>query len=234
MPKLRDVLKTIFSLSPTAAGAERNWSIQDFIFSKRRNRLDGERGTRLVYVYWNLRALEARKRSDKADLSKWRADLQTTPRNFPHPTDTWTPFSNWSSSALGNFDGMHGDDRVDVIDDSDDEYDVEQDDVDETPALDWSKAGTARLRPCPSGDAAAVTGALRPGDKIVVWFGAPYFAWYEGKITRLDRRCALPVTALFDDGEAEIALDPGLYGVTGGREWAILEASQPTPIVVDQ
>ncbi|KAG8465793.1 hypothetical protein KFE25_005363 [Diacronema lutheri] len=57
-PILSKLLCIIFSLAPSTAGAERNWSIQDFIVSKRRNRLTDARGTELVAIYWNLRALE--------------------------------------------------------------------------------------------------------------------------------------------------------------------------------
>ena len=40
------------------ASAERNWSNQDFIVSKRRNRLAPPRAEKLVYIYYNQRSLD--------------------------------------------------------------------------------------------------------------------------------------------------------------------------------
>jgi hypothetical protein len=106
--------------------------------------------------------------------------------------------------------------------------------MDDSPALDWSEAATARLRPCPAGDtAASVAASIAQGDKIVVWFGAPYSAWYVGTVVRIDRRYELPVFAVFEDGEAGIAVNPALYGVTGGREWALLQRTADPMVVVD-
>jgi hypothetical protein len=45
-------------LEPSSASVERNWSTQGHIFSTRRVPLDHERGTKLVSVHWNLRALD--------------------------------------------------------------------------------------------------------------------------------------------------------------------------------
>jgi hypothetical protein len=221
--RLRDVLKTVFSFAPTAAGAERNWSVQEFIFSKRRNRLAGERGTDLVFVYWNLRALAAQAAAATTEMLGWRESLQTALPSFPHPTRSWAPFSNWRDSSLGSFDGMHGDEQVGGTDDSEEE-EGEEDEMDDSPAPDWSQAATVQLRPCPTGDSAAtVAASIARGDKVVVCFGAPYSAWYVGTVVRIDWRYELPVFAVFEDGEAATAGDPALYGVMGGREWALLQ-----------
>lgn len=74
-------LKLLSLLPPSAASAERNWSTQDFIVSKRRNRLKARRAEKLIYIYFNLRSLaqaEARRRgpgiTDEA-LERWHASL---------------------------------------------------------------------------------------------------------------------------------------------------------------
>lgn len=111
-PLLRRVLLIIFSLVPSAAAAERNWSVQDFIFSRRRNRLDGARGTQLVYIYFNTRSLARRVEQNEIRLAEWRERSNSLERNteFPHhPKRDWAPFSNWEQSARGAFEGMHGD-----------------------------------------------------------------------------------------------------------------------------
>ena len=100
----------------------------------------------------------------------------------------------------------------------------ESDDEDvDTPAEEWSLAKTALLRPCP----ANIPADLKRGDRIVVWFGAPFGAWYVGVVERVDRRCQLPVVAQFEDGPSHLSLDAGLYGVTGGNMWALLQPNSP-------
>jgi len=122
---LSAVLKVFFGLTPTASSAERNWSLQDFIFSRRRNRLEGARGSALVYVYWNLRALVDRARDEVAALQDWRTRLARTLSSFPHPDGEWQAFSNYKSSARGDFDELYGD-GIDLdcdYDDCDDQGD---------------------------------------------------------------------------------------------------------------
>ena len=77
---------------------------------------------------------------------------------------------------MEDFEGLHGDEvgdceagNAEAASESDDE------DVD-TPAEEWSLAKTALLRPCP----ANIPVDLKRGDRIVVWFGAPFSAWYVG------------------------------------------------------
>uniref|UniRef100_A0A7S2NQZ8 HAT C-terminal dimerisation domain-containing protein n=1 Tax=Haptolina brevifila TaxID=156173 RepID=A0A7S2NQZ8_9EUKA len=57
-PLLKDFALKLLSLPPTSASAERNWSTQDFIVSKRRNRLAAARAEKLVYIYFNLRSIK--------------------------------------------------------------------------------------------------------------------------------------------------------------------------------
>jgi hypothetical protein len=56
-PTLKKFALKLLSLPPSAASAERNWSTQDFIVSKRRNRLAPRRAEKLIYIYFNLRSL---------------------------------------------------------------------------------------------------------------------------------------------------------------------------------
>ena len=39
----------------------------------------------------------------------------------------------------------------------------------------------------------------------------------------MDKRKQLPVHAVVGDREADLCLDRALYGVSGGREWALLQ-----------
>lgn len=218
------MLRVIHLLSPHAAGAERNWSIEEFIFSRRRNRLDGHRGTQLVYIYWNLRMLE-RAFVHSADMvDTWRASCCTARVGFPHPKLAWEPFSNWGSSSLGSFEGMHGDeirahDDADAEGDDEDEEDIA---VDDQPVRDWDIPAHEALRPCPPGDQPARS--VVTGDRIVCWFQAPFNDWFIGEvIPKVDMRKTMPVRAQFEDGPADLYLDRNLYGVTNGRDWALLQ-----------
>jgi hypothetical protein len=61
--------------APVAAGAgERNWSTFGFIVSQKRNRLSSQRAEKLVFVHYNLRALNQVKRVDyEAEYFEWDA-----------------------------------------------------------------------------------------------------------------------------------------------------------------
>jgi hypothetical protein len=80
-PTLQRLALQLLHLKPSAASAERNWSTQDFIISKRRNRLASRRAEKLVYIYFNQRSLaqaEAQRRgpgiTDEA-LARWHNSL---------------------------------------------------------------------------------------------------------------------------------------------------------------
>lgn len=222
----------VFSLPPGSSAAERNWSLQDFIFSLRRNRLTGFRGTQLVSIYWNLRALnksgEFVRRSPPiatdVTLAGWRSRALAPKPNFPHPDASWKPNSNWANSDAGNFKGLHGDESNLVGAGPEDEEVADDDDAeDNIQAQEWSGAAAALLRKVPDN----VPDDLKQGDRIVVWFGTPWHDWFVGEIVRVDLRLSLPVIALFQDGEASLALDPELYGVKSGNQWALLQAKSP-------
>lgn len=223
LPFLQNLLKSLWSLAPSAASAERNWSLQDFIFSSRRVRLNGVRGTKLVSIYWNLRALDMyeelkERTADKPDVIAWRLQLIAR-EDFPHKEIGWKPNSNYGSSAADDakYAGMHGDELG-----GDDEEEDAEDTLEEA-VPDWAGAATAAIRAQP----AKIPDGLRKGDAIVVYFFKPYSAWFEGVIDKVDGRCQnLPVFATFADGPARLSLDAELYGVEGGKQWALLR--QPT------
>ena len=229
---LCELLKVIHLIAPNAAGAERNWSIQDFIFSRRRNRLNGERGTRLVYIYWNLRMLERRLVREGDVVDEWRSACCTSRAGFPHPTIRWTPFSNWGSSMHGSFVGMHGDEmRGDAAEEEEEE---EEEEVDAEPPHDWEVPEHEALQHCPAADPEDMTSGVRVGDRVVAWFTTPYNDWFVGTVTKVDKRRRLPVHAEFEDGEADLCLDRALYGVSRGREWALLQqGEQRRPAIID-
>jgi len=225
---------TIYSLAPSSAGAERNWSIQDFIVSKRRNRLTEGRGTKLVAIYWNSRALERaeqevaehpgckRKQEGIDDSLTWRERVVER-ADFPHPDpETWEPFSNYGTSSKGNFEGMHGDER-----DPDADVDGDDDgDSDEEGVSDWQYASQYAhlIKPCPF----PVLNGIKVGDLVLWFFGGAYNEWYLGVVTKVQTaRAQLPVTAIFEDGTSRLAPEKGMYGATGGKEWVMLSHVPP-------
>lgn len=64
-PELRDLALRVFSLVPSSAASERNFSTFKFIHSNLRNRLKQERVHKLVYVYANHRLGTKRKYEDE-------------------------------------------------------------------------------------------------------------------------------------------------------------------------
>ncbi|GMF32165.1 unnamed protein product [Phytophthora fragariaefolia] len=52
-PLLARLAVMIFTIPTSSASSERSWSIQDFIHTKRRNRLDARRVEKLVFIYSN-------------------------------------------------------------------------------------------------------------------------------------------------------------------------------------
>ena len=78
---------------------------------------------------------------------------------------------------------MHGDKLADEdAAGSDEELWGEGDKDEDAPVQEWEPAGVAQRHPCPT----QVPDDLKGGDRIVVWFGAPYLAWQ----LRVDRRGA--------------------------------------------
>jgi hypothetical protein len=179
----------------------------------------------LVSVYWNLRALdmyESKMRAPPTEaLVAWRRRL-VAHRSFPHKKVAWEPTANYGTEELAGdeFVGMHGDELGDSDGDesSADEADEE--------APDWGEAAAHMLRPAP----ARVPADLRQGDKIVVYFAKPYSDWFVGIVDKVVVRAQLPVYATFTDGESRLRLDANLYGVTGGKQWALLVPSEVVDI----
>lgn len=219
-PALQKILIKVHSFPASAASAERNWSNQGRVISKERSRLSDTRAEQLVYIYHNSRSIQPKSQPVHAP-DDWRAHVPVPPMDFPRITLEWEAGSNWSHSAAEPDVSLFEDGTAAGDSDSDSTGSSGAEDTE--PALDWEFASVALLRPCP----ADVLG-LSKGDRIVVWFPEPYSAWYVGRFDRTDRRCKLPLRVDFADGPGDLALDPAMYGVTGGREWALLQpASQP-------
>ena len=64
VPELKHVALKVLSKKGNASQCERNWSLFDFIWSKKRNSLRPEKATRLVRVHSNLVLLGKRKHVD--------------------------------------------------------------------------------------------------------------------------------------------------------------------------
>ena len=226
MPHLQHLLKTLWSLAPTSSAAERHWSAQGCVNSDDRARLSDDRGSKLASIYFNIRALDMHdelkaRHVDSEEQAAWRKRLVAR-ASFPHKEVGWVPHANYGTAepAGEEFSGMHGDegDIDDAASSSDDEEGEEE-------ACDWEEAATATIRPLP----ARVPADLRTGDKIVVFFSKPWSKWFVGTVDKVDMRCKqLPVFATFADGKSRLGLDPEMYGVTGGKQWALIAEAEPS------
>lgn len=58
VPQLQEASTRVLTVPPTASGGERNWSAFSHIWSEKRSRMLLPRVYRLVYIYFNTRALK--------------------------------------------------------------------------------------------------------------------------------------------------------------------------------
>ncbi|XLV03352.1 hypothetical protein S245_017689, partial [Arachis hypogaea] len=66
-PNMRDLAIKILSLTCSASGCERNWSIFEHIHTKKRNKLDHERMESLVFIKYNQQLIEMYNLKDEVD-----------------------------------------------------------------------------------------------------------------------------------------------------------------------
>ncbi|KAK2641469.1 hypothetical protein Ddye_023232 [Dipteronia dyeriana] len=69
-PDLQWVAKTILALTTSSSWCERNWSTFERIHTKKRNRLDVDRLNNLVYVQFNAKLINKKKRLKNKELNK--------------------------------------------------------------------------------------------------------------------------------------------------------------------
>ena len=196
-PVLSKLALKLLSLPPSAAAAERNWSTQDFIISKRRNRLTPLRAEKLIYIYFNLRSLaqaEGQRRGpgiNDAALKRWHASLSVH-ADFSWPTTTdGEHMFNWDDEddVDAEFSGMHGDEMAGGAEDDVDEEEADRqaEEAAFSPFVpaDFSTPGEGfELLPCPT----KLPHDLEPGQPLARWFGPPYNMWYVGKIDEVNKR----------------------------------------------
>lgn len=60
-PELQMLALKILSLPGSASSSEQNWSVYDYVHSKRRNKLKSDRASKLVFVYSSLRLTKNRR-----------------------------------------------------------------------------------------------------------------------------------------------------------------------------
>ena len=241
-PTLAKLAMKLLSLPPSAASAERNWSTQDFIISKRRNRLLARRAMKLVYIYYNLRSLaraEAQRRgpgiTDEA-LERWHTTLIAhTTFQWPSEADGKHMYEWESDGDDAEFEGMHGDELAD--DDDEDDVDEEEADRQEEEAAKepfecdtFATPGEGyEVMLCPS----KLPHDLEVGMKMAQWFGPPYNAWYVGKVSDVNRRRTVSenVSVEFSEEMGEttsvMVADKETYGAD--KLWVLLK---PIPINV--
>ena len=241
-PILSLLARRLLGLPPSAASAERNWSTQDFIISKRRNRLAPRRAEKLIYIYFNLRSLAqvetARSTPGVTEdaLLRWHESLVVR-ADFRWPTESdGRHMFEWDEDDNGDaeFAGMHGDEMMD--DESDDELANEEADLQAHEAAlfpfepeDHSTPGEGfALMPCP----AKLPHDLQIGQEMAQWFGPPFNAWHVGKIVEINRRRTKSENVLVQfsnptEGETQsrMVADPDTYGAN--KLWVLL---RPIPI----
>ncbi|XP_025607990.2 uncharacterized protein [Arachis hypogaea] len=66
-PNMQDLAIKILSLTCSASGCERNWSIFEHIHTKKKNRLDHERMESLVFIKYNQQLIERYNLKDEVD-----------------------------------------------------------------------------------------------------------------------------------------------------------------------
>ncbi|XP_022880855.1 uncharacterized protein LOC111398151 [Olea europaea var. sylvestris] len=67
-PNLKLMAKRILGLTTSSSGCERNLSVFEGVHTKKRNRLDATRMKNLVYVQFNARLMNKKKRKDKLEI----------------------------------------------------------------------------------------------------------------------------------------------------------------------
>ncbi|KAL6224111.1 hypothetical protein ACLB2K_002967 [Fragaria x ananassa] len=68
VPTLQKMAKRILALTTSSSGCERNWSAFEGIHTKKRNRLDTTRLNNLVYVQFNARILNKKRREKEKNV----------------------------------------------------------------------------------------------------------------------------------------------------------------------
>ncbi|XP_004306187.1 PREDICTED: uncharacterized protein LOC101313541 [Fragaria vesca subsp. vesca] len=68
VPTLKKMAKRILALTTSSSGCERNWSAFEGIHTKKRNRLDTTRLNNLVYVQFNARILNKKRREKEKNV----------------------------------------------------------------------------------------------------------------------------------------------------------------------
>ncbi|KAM0848438.1 hypothetical protein ACQ4PT_054381 [Festuca glaucescens] len=67
-PVLMDMALRILNLTTSSSGCERNWSVYEQVDAKRRNKLDVRRRDNLVYIQFNGRMMDKRKKYSSSDV----------------------------------------------------------------------------------------------------------------------------------------------------------------------
>ena len=240
-PTLRPFALKLLSLPPSAAAAERNWSTQDMIISKRRNRLAAPRAEKLVYIYFNSRSLKPAGKprlqpgiTDEA-LLRWHSSLAVH-ATFQWPTEAQGKhmFAWDDTPPEMDYSGMHGDEMLDVDADSSDDDEYADADPSGFASVPFSvdefqtPEDTLAVLPCP----AKLPHDIEVGSRVARWFGHPFHEWHVGTVVEVNRRRRVSenVTARFvspEEGETHgmFVADADTYGVD--RLWV---AVRPVPV----
>ncbi|XP_073036746.1 uncharacterized protein [Primulina eburnea] len=117
VPNLKVMAKKILGLTTSSSGCERNWSVFEGIHTKKRNRLDTTRMNNLVYVQFNARLMNKKKRKNKfetlqeSDTSKaksWMVENcdDEDEMEMEMEMNTLQPTSDINVNVQGDFDDI--------------------------------------------------------------------------------------------------------------------------------
>jgi hypothetical protein len=80
VPVLARIAQRVTALVSSTGACERNWSIYDFIHSKKRNRLHPDGANDLVFVFTNSRLIQKFKEPEK--FAEWVQEIESDDENM--------------------------------------------------------------------------------------------------------------------------------------------------------
>jgi hypothetical protein len=242
-PCLFHLAEKLFSLPASSAACERNLSTQDHIISKKRNKLGVSTSEKLIAIHWNLRRIARlefsesnvnadeiklwlRRSDDKVTSSKIAAALKdlNSHGRWKHPSyDDAIEILGYDFDSDTSFDIMHA---RDALDEKNEDSEEEDDDEGGASTLDEDREAFTseewEALPCP----ARVPQDVSENAPCAVFFGDPYYDWYVGTITEVQKRgkkksITTPnLSVRFADGIANILASSENYGEN--KTWILL------------
>ncbi|XP_024156145.1 uncharacterized protein LOC112164141 [Rosa chinensis] len=106
VPKLQSMAKRILSLTRSSSGCERNWSAFEGIHTKKRNRLDTTRLNNLVYVQFNAKIINKKRRIKEKNVDVLRVCEATMAQGWIVDGGDEDVDSDLTSEVVGEGSGL--------------------------------------------------------------------------------------------------------------------------------